>query len=134
METVLAGLHWITCLVYLDDIIVFSDSFDQQIQRLEEVISGLGKAGLKLSAKKCHFFRETVRFLGHIVSGDGIATDPEKTRVVDEWPQPTNVTEVKSFLGTCSYYRRFIDHFSEIAKPLHQLKMKGISFLWGLST
>ena len=98
---------------------------------MEEVISRLGKAGLKLSAKKCHFFRETVRFLGHIVSGDGISTDPEKTRVVEEWPQPTNVTEVKSFLGTCSYYRRFIDHFSEIAKPLHQLTMKGISFVWG---
>jgi len=130
METILAGLHWKTCLIYLDDIIVFADSFEQQLQRLDEVISRLSEAGLKLSPRKCHFFQSSVKFLGHIVSSEGIATDPDKTKVVTNWPTPSNVQQVRSFLGTCSYYRRFIDQFADIASPLHKLTLKQASFVW----
>jgi transposase InsO family protein len=130
METILAGLHWTTCLIYLDDIIVFADSFEQQMQRLDEVITKLREAGLKLSPKKCNFFKSTVKFLGHIVSSDGVSADPEKIKVAANWPTPANIHEVRSFLGTCSYYRRFIDHFADIAKPLHKLTLKQASFVW----
>jgi transposase InsO family protein len=130
METILAGLHWVTCLVYLDDIIVFADSFQLEIERLGEVIERLHQAGLKLHPGKCHFFQHEVKYLGHIVSGKGIATDPDKTKVLETWPQPMNVKEVRSFLGTCSYYRRFIPHFADIAAPLHKLTCKGVGFVW----
>ena len=69
-------------------------------------------------------------FLGHVISEDGISTDPKKTECVQNWPDPTTVKEVRSFLGFCSYYRRFIFRFSEIAKPLHKLTQKGVRFKW----
>lgn len=130
MESVLAGLHWKTCLVYLDDIIVFSSSFQEHLQRLREVFQRLQDAGLKISPKKCTFLCQSVKFLGHIVTAHGIATDPEKTEAIQNWPQPTNLTQVKSFLGTCSYYRRFIPNFADLAKPLHKLTMKNERFIW----
>ena len=97
MEQVLRGLHWQTCLVYLDDIIVFSKTFDTHLARLEEVIDRIEAAGLKLSPKKCHLFQSEVVFLGHVMNKDGISTDPVK-----DWPQPKSVKEVRSFLGVCS--------------------------------
>jgi transposase InsO family protein len=130
MECVLAGLQWEICLVYLDDIIVFADTFEEHVARLGQVLTKVHEAGLKVSAKKCHFFQEKVAFLGHIVSPEGVATDPAKVEAVDKWPQPRNVHHVRSFLGTCSYYRRFIKGFAGIAKPLHKLTEKQSDFLW----
>ena len=117
MDLVLAGLHWDVCLVYLDDIIVFSQSFKQHVQRLQLVLERLRKAGLKLSPSKCHLFQPKVEFLGHVVSGDGVSTDPKKTEAIDNWPTPRSVRDVRSFLGLCSYYRRFVKGFADIAKP-----------------
>ena len=130
METVLAGLQWDKCLVYLDDIIVIGNSFENMLENLEKVFDRLQRAGLKLKAKKCNLFATKVSYLGHIISCEGIATDPEKIKAVAEWPIPTNVTEVRSFLGMCSYYRRFIRDFASEAKPLHCLTEKGRKFLW----
>ena len=130
MECVLAGLQWNICLIYIDDIIVFSKSMEEHLNHVDQVLQRIKDAGLKLSPKKCHFFCEQVVFLGHIVSKDGISTDPSKTEAVKEWPQQTTVTEVRSFLGTCSYYRKFIRDFSSIAKPLHRLTEKTTKFEW----
>jgi predicted aspartyl protease len=130
MEYLLAGLHWETCLIYLDDIIVFADTFEQHIERLGNVLTKVQGGGLKISPKKCHFFQTKVHFLGHVVSNQGIATDPEKVTAVKEWPTPKNVHEVRSFLGTCSYYRRFIQSFADIARPLHKLTEKTTPFVW----
>ena len=91
MDLVLAGLHWDVCLVYLDDIIVFSQSFKQHVQRLQLVFERLRKAGLKLSPSKCHLFQQKVEFLGHVVSGDGVSEDPKKTEAIDKWPTPRSV-------------------------------------------
>jgi len=88
----------------------------------------LRQADLKLKAKKCYLFRKQILFLGYIASDEGILTDPEK--VVQEWPIYSSQTEVRSFLGLCSYYRRFIDRFAEKAKPLHKLTEKERPFLW----
>ena len=86
MENVLHGLHWKTLLLYLDDIIVISPDFETHLERLEEVFTRLQKAGLKLKPSKCHLFQEEVKYLGHIVSRNGISTDPEKVEAVAEWP------------------------------------------------
>ena len=130
MESVLTGLQYQTCLIYLDDVIVYSNSFHEGISRLREVCERFRQAGLKLKAKKCVLFQTEVKYLGHIVSRDGVATDPVKIKAVKEWPTPTSVTQVRSFLGLAAYYRRFIKDFSKIAAPLHQLTEKNQKFSW----
>ena len=88
MERVLHGLHWKSLLLYLDDIIVIAPDFDTHKSRLEEVLNRLQQAGLKLKPFKCELLQSDVRYLGHIVSATGVATDPEKVVAVKEWPRP----------------------------------------------
>ena len=130
MESVLRGLQWEECLVYMDDIIVAGSSIEQCLQRLDHVFERLQAAGLKLKPSKCSFFRKNVTFLGHVVTEDGVHTDPEKIRHVKEWPVPKTVKEVRSFLGLCSYYRKFISGFAQMARPLNRLTEKTSSFVW----
>ena len=125
LEAVLAGLNWKVCLIYLDDVIVHGRTFEDMIRNLDLVLGKLGEAGLKLKARKCQLFRHEVSYLGHIVSKDGVKTDPKKTEAIREWLEPTCVTEVRAFVGLCSYYRRFIRDFASKAKPLHKLTEKG---------
>lgn len=117
MELVLNGLQWERCLVYLDDVIVFGKTFKETLDNLKLVFDRFKSAKLKLKPKKCTFFQDEVRYLGHIVSVDGIKCDEEKIKAVDDWPQPESVTDVRSFLGLASYYRKFIQNFSTIAFP-----------------
>lgn len=130
MERVLDGLQWRTALIYLDDVIVYGGTFEEELGRLEEVLQRLRKANLKLSPKKCSLFQYEVPFLGHVVSKDGVRTDPQKVAAVADWPRPTNVAEVRSYLGLCTYYRRFVQDFATIAAPLHRLTRKGVPFEW----
>ncbi|GBN83820.1 Retrovirus-related Pol polyprotein from transposon 297 [Araneus ventricosus] len=106
METVLRGLTSEACLVYLDDIIIVGRTFQEHLNNIRKVFQRLQKANLKLSPKKCRFFRKEVSYLGHIISADGVKTDPETEAVVD-WPRPETVHDLQSFLGLCTYYRRF---------------------------
>ena len=108
-------------LVYLDDILIFSKTFEEHLERLKMVLKRLREHGLKLKLEKCTFLRRRVTYLGHEVSGTGIAPDPQKIAVVQEWPIPQTVKELRTFLGFASYYRRFIESFAKIAAPLHQL-------------
>ena len=133
MEQVLLGLPPSTALVYLDDILVPGSNFQQQLINLRDVFHWLRQARLKLSPEKCQLLQRKVRYLGHIVSADGIATDPEKNAAVKAWPVPTNASEVKSFLGLCSYYRRFVPSFSDVAQPLNRLCEKGRTFNWSVA-
>jgi predicted aspartyl protease len=130
MDLVLAGLTWETCLVYVDDIIVFSADFDEQVRRLEAVLGRLRQANLKLKPSKCFLFRRKVTFLGYVVSGAGVEPEPEKIAAVVDWPVPRSLTEVRAFLGLCSYYRKWIRDFASIAAPLHELMRKGERFEW----
>jgi len=104
MEQVLIGLPMSVALVYLDDIIVPGHSFSHQIANLRQVFERLRKAKLKLSPRKCVLFQREVKYLGHVVSEEGIAPDLGKIEAVKSWPRPSSSTEVKSFLGLCSYY------------------------------
>ncbi len=114
----------------LDDIIVIGKTFDDMIKNLDQVLEKLSEAGLKLKPRKCQLFRKEVEFLGHIVTQEGVKTDPKKIQAVQDWPRPENIHFLRSFLGFCSYYRRFIPRFSEVAKPLHRLSEKGQKFVW----
>jgi hypothetical protein len=121
MERVLRGLQWETLLIYLDDVIIYSKTSEEQITRLESVFERLRVAKLQLKPKKCQLFKTEVDFLGHTVSRDGIATDKKKITTVTEWKVPTTVKEVRSFLGLTGYYRRFIKDYARIATPLIEL-------------
>ena len=131
MDIVLAGLQWQVCLAFLDDIMIYSNTFELHCQRLEMVLDRLRKAHLKLKPTKCSLFRLQTRFLGSVVSSRGIEVDPEKVRAVMEWPKPTNETEVRAFTALAGYYRRHIRGFAEIARPLHELTRKEQPFVWG---
>nr|ATA66765.1 Pol [Haliotis discus hannai] len=121
MEHMLGELHLEICMIYLDDLIVFSDSFEEHLLRLEKIFQRLRESGLKLAAKKCDFFQEQVKFVGHIVSADGIQTDPAKIEKIVNWPTPKNSEEVRQFLGFAGYYRKYVKNFSRIARPLSEL-------------
>ena len=130
MEKVLSGLQWEILLVYLDDVIVFGKTVEDELERLRKVFVRLRSAGLKLKPSKCNLFQKSVTYLGHIVSAEGVATDPAKVEAVADWPVPTCTKEVRSFLGLASYYRRFIRGFASIASPLHALTSKSKDFVW----
>ena len=130
MDVILSGLTFESCLVYLDDIICFSRTFEEHLERLGGIFDRLAAADLKLRATKCQLFRPQVHFLGHVISAVGIAADPEKIRVVANWPIPRNVHEVRSFLGLSGYYRKFVSGYADIAKPLHILTSKQQPFVW----
>ena len=130
MELVLRGLQWDILLIYLDDVILFSSTIEDHIRRLDQVFARFQKAGLKLKPSKCELLQEEVVFLGHLVTQDGLKPDKSKTKVVQGWPIPRNITDVRSFLGLCSYYRKFVPHFSTRAGPLTQLLEAGQEFQW----
>ena len=108
-------------LLYLDDIVVFSSSITQHLQRLDVVLSRLQNEGLKAKLAKCAFFQKEVSYLGHVISGKGVSTDPSKVEAVAKWQRPRHVSELRSFLGFTSYYRRFVEGFAKLAAPLHKL-------------
>lgn len=130
MELVFRGMQWKTLLIYLDDIILYSSNLRDHLNTLEEVLSRLKSAGLKLKPSKCQFFEEQVLYLGHVVGKDGIRPNPSVTESIREWQKPKNVKDVQKFLGLCNYYRQFICKFSEVAAPLSKLTQKNINFIW----
>lgn len=121
MERIFGAQHCQSLLLYLDDVIVFSSSVDEHLSRLDAALSRLQHEGLKVKLEKCSFFQKEVQYLGHLISQDGVSTDPSKIAAVGDWPHPTNVTELRSFLGFASYYRRFVEGFAKLAAPLHRL-------------
>lgn len=127
MEACFSEENFEILLLYLDDILVFSNSIEEHFERPDIVFTKLKQHGLKIKPSKCKLFQKSVKYLGHIVSSEGISTDPEKIDAVKSWPKPTNEKELRSFLGTAGYYRRFVKDCSKIARPLHELVSGGKS-------
>lgn len=121
MERCVGELNLKQALVFLDDLIVFSSTLEEHEERLLQVLGRLKEYGLKLSPQKCRFFQSSVKYLGHIISEKGIETDPEKISSLKTWPKPNTLKELRTFLGFCGYYRRFIKDYSKIMRPLNQL-------------
>ena len=130
MDRVLAGLHWETCLFYLDDIIVFSSTWEEHLARLRQVFERLRHANLKLGADKCTFAAKEVNYLGHRVTEKGLLPDSSLLAAIREIPPPKTATEVRSFVGLAGYYRRYVKGFAAIAAPLHALTRKDAVFHW----
>ena len=126
----LRGLEYRFALIYIDDVIIFSKSIEDHLVHLEEVFRRLREANVKLNPGKCSFVKQKVDYLGHVVTPDGVSPNPDKIRVVQEFPTPTNLKELRNFLvRLANYYRRFIKGFAHIASPLIALTRKGVSFL-----
>lgn len=115
---------------YADDICVFSDDFDTHIQHLLIVFDRLNEANLKINWEKCRWFQQKVKILGHVVSHNSIMMDPQKIEVILEMLPPTNLKQLQKSLGMFGYYRRYIQDFADIAKPLYVLMKKGVMWLW----
>ncbi|GFW72168.1 retrovirus-related Pol polyprotein from transposon 297 [Trichonephila clavipes] len=109
MDNLLRHFKWTMCLCYLDDIIVFSETFEE----------------------KCLFAVQEVKILGHLVSSNGVRPDPDKIKAVRNFPTPKNIHDIRSFLGLCLYFRRFIKGFCYLAEPLQSLLKSGVEFHWG---
>ncbi|GFV98111.1 retrovirus-related Pol polyprotein from transposon 412 [Trichonephila clavipes] len=105
-------------------------TFEEHLQNIRKVLSKLSDANLKLNPSKCKFFQKEVNYLGHIISAEGVRTDPEKVSAVKNWKRPENLRELRSFLGLCTYYRKFVKGFSNIARPLHKLTESKQKFQW----
>nr|XP_057913595.1 uncharacterized protein LOC131107503 [Doryrhamphus excisus] len=121
MQRIFGDQQCQSLLLYLDDIVVFSSTIEQHLERLKLVLGRLQQEGLKAKLSKCSFFQREVSYLGHVISGEGVSTDPGKIEVVANWPIPTTVSELRSFLGFASYYRRFVEGFAKLAAPLHKV-------------
>ena len=118
MQQCLGNMHLKECVVFLDDILVYASTFEEHLKRLHNVFQRLRDCGLKLKPSKCEFLKSHCNYLGHVVSAEGISTDPNKIDKVKNWKTPVNAKELSSFLGFASFYRRFVDKFSNVAKPL----------------
>lgn len=121
MEYALDGYNLRTCLVYLDDVIVFGKSVEELQERLEQVLERVSASGLKLRPNKCEFFHRRIKYLGHLVTSEGVECDPGMLEAVANWKEPQNVKQLQQFLGFANFYRRFIKSFANIALPLTKL-------------
>lgn len=121
MERAVGDMHLLEVIVYLDDIIVFGSTLEEHEQRLLKVLDRLEEYGLKISLDKCQLCMSQVKYVGHIVSSKGVAPDPEKIAAVAKWKIPTDVKALRSFLGFCGFYRRFVKNYSAIVRPLTEL-------------
>eukprot|EP00877_Chromochloris_zofingiensis_P013639 jgi/Chrzof1/8529/Cz03g14150.t1 len=117
-------------VIYLDDILVYSKNMDEHVEHLRQVLKLLRKHKLYAKAKKCAFAQESIEFLGHIISKDGVQVDANKVKSMVEWPKPEDASQLRSFLGLCGFYRRFVPGFSKVTVPLTELLKDGVDYKW----
>jgi len=130
MNVVLSGLTGSRCFVFLDDIVVYAKSLADHDAKIRQVFDRLRESNLKLKPEKCEFLRKEVSYLGHVISENGVLPDKTKTKVIEEFPTPQTLKQLKSFLGSMSYYRRLFPGFSGLASPLHKLLKKDARYEW----
>lgn len=130
MNVVLRGLLFKSCIAYLDDIIVFSRSFEDHLLHLRQVFERLQTHGLTCKPEKCVFGRASMKFLGHIVGREGISPDPAMVKTIPSYPIPRNVKDIQRFMGMCNWYGPFVENFSYVAEPLNQLRRRNMTWAW----
>jgi len=130
LDTVLGPELEPNVFVYLDDIIIASPDLKSHLRHLREVFDRLRQANLQINPEKCKFGADQLRYLGHLVTRNGISTDPEKTEAITRIPPPRNIREVRRFLGLLSWYRRFVENFSNRARPFTRLTSKKVKWQW----
>ena len=117
-------------IIFIDDILVYSSSPEEHAEPFRTVLQILRERKLYAKFSKCQFWLDKVAFLGHVISAEGISVDPQKIEAIVNWKPPTNVSEVRSFLGLAGYYMKFVERFSKIANPLTNLLKKDQKFEW----
>jgi len=118
------------CWYFFDDILIYSQSYEEHLQHIKLVLQLLAADNWKVKLSKCTFAQRQVTYLGHIISEQGVSTDPAKVTSVLQWPVPANVKESRGFLGLARYYRKFVKHFGIIAKPLTEMLKKCALYIW----
>ena len=126
MNQIFADLVGKSVVVYLDDILIFSDTREEHLRHIRQVLEILQREQLYCKLPKCEFMRREVTYLGHIIDGKGLRPDPRKVEVVKNWPRPTNIHELRGFLGMCNYFRRFIQGYAKKVYPMTELLRKGV--------
>jgi hypothetical protein len=121
-------------IVFFDDILFYSSSYQDHLMHLQQVMQLLQKHQWKVKHSKCSFAQRSISYLGYMVSASGVATDPQKVLDVQKWPVPLNLKELRGFLGLSGYYQKFVRHYGIISQPLTQLLRKGVSFVWTVET
>ena len=124
INQILAGLVDITCIVYLDDILIFSDTEEEHVKHVREVLQRLKEAKLFVKLSKCEFHTRETEYLGYLVTPEGVKVDPARVETIQDWPEPKTVRDIRIFIGFMNYYRRFIEGFSKLALPLTKLTRK----------
>ena len=117
-------------VVFIDDILIYSQSIEEHAEHLRIVLNILREKQLYAKFSKCEFWMSKIQFLGHVISAQGISVDPYKVEVVLQWERPKTITEIRSFVGLAGYYKRFIEGLSKIVAPLTQLTRKDHPFTW----
>jgi hypothetical protein len=130
MNSILSSLLRRYVLVFVDDILIYSRSLEEHVKHLRAIFQILARRQLKVKKSKCSFAQQRLSYLGHVISPNGVATDEEKIQVVQMWPTPTSIKELRSFLGLAGYYRKFVRHFGILSKPLTNMLRKGQIFIW----
>ena len=121
----------ICCIVYLDDVLIYSDSLEQHRKDVAAMIRAIRRQGMKLKPSKCQFHQRETEYLGFIINNEGVKVDPIKTAAIWDWKPPTNKRGIQEFMGFGNFYRRFIEGFSRTAKPLYDRTKKDVKWEWG---
>jgi hypothetical protein len=134
MNSILSPLLRKFVLVFVNDILIYNRTLSDHVQHLQSVFQILTEHHLKVKRSKCSFAQQRLAYLGHVISPNGVSTDEDKILVVKNWPTPTNVKELRGFLGLTGYYRKFVRYYGVLSKPLTNLLRKGQSYIWTATT